>query len=66
MLKAMEGLVVANFKNKEVDWNVSEAEKKLFSTAMVVLKNYAVGPKGSIEEGVFRIRPFEAFVLMVE
>jgi glycosidase len=59
-------LVVANFKNKEVDWNVPEAEKKLFSAAIVALKNYAVGPKGSTEEGVFRMRPFEAFVLMVE
>jgi glycosidase len=59
-------LVVANFKNKEVDWSVPEAEKKIFSAASVALKNYADGPKGSLEEGIFRMRPFEAFVLMVE
>ena len=61
-----KALVVTSFVDKEVEWKVPEVEKKLFSGASVRLKNYADGLKGGIEHGVFRIRPFEAFVLMVE
>jgi hypothetical protein len=59
-------LVVTSFAGKEIQWEVPEAEKKLFSKASVALKNYADGPKGGVEEGAFTLRPFEAFVLMVE
>jgi glycosidase len=61
-----KALVVTSFANKEIEWGLPAAEKKLFWNATVALKNYADGPKGSMEEGVFILRPYEAFVLVVE
>ena len=61
-----KALVVTSFTDKEIEWKVPEIEKKLFPKASLVLTNYADGPKGAIEEGVFRLRPFVAFVLMVD
>lgn len=61
-----KALVVTSFANKEIEWSLPVAEKELFSTATVALKNYADGPEGSIEEGVFLLRPYEAFVLVAE
>ena len=57
-------LVVTSFANKDIEWRVPDAEKKLFSKATVVLKNYRDGPQGSIEKGAYRLRPYEAFVVM--
>jgi glycosidase len=66
----MEGkgkaLVVTSFANKEIEWKLPVAEQKLFSQATVALKNYADGPQGRIEEGVLQLRPYEAFVLLVD
>lgn len=66
----MEGtgkaLVVTSFGNTEIEWSLPPAEKALFSHARVVLKNYGDGPQGSTAEGLFKVRPYEAFVLMVD
>lgn len=59
-------LVVTSFTDKEIEWRVPEPENKLFSAASVALKNYADGPNEGKEKGVFILRPYEAFVLMVE
>lgn len=61
-----KALVVTSFANEHMEWAVPEAEKELFSKASVALKNYADGPNGDIEQGAFLLRPFEAFVLMVD
>ena len=65
----MEGnrkaLVVTNFSNREIEWKVAE-HLAAGGKASVVLVNYADGPKNSCEQGTFTIRPFEAFVAMVE
>jgi glycosidase len=61
-----KALVVTSFANEHMEWAVPEAEKELFSKASVALKNYADGPNGGIEQGAFLLRPFEAFVLMVD
>ncbi len=65
----MEGsrkaLVVTNFSDHEVEWKVAE-HLAAGGKASVVLENYADGPKNSCEQGTFTIRPFEAFVAMVE
>ena len=61
-----KALVVTSFANKQVEWKLPEPEKALFSQAVVVLSNYADGPQGNIGEGDFQLRPYEAFVLMVE
>jgi hypothetical protein len=58
--------VVTSFANEQVEWKLPEPEKALFSQAVVVLSNYADGPQGNIGEGDFQLRPYEAFVLMVE
>lgn len=56
-----KALVVTSFANHDVEWKAPAGVK---GQATVVLKNYADGPKGA--NGVFSLRPFEAFVSIVE